>query len=160
MTKAPAIRLATDDDREGIVALIHELNLFEAELSSDRRTDLAAAEECYAAMIARIAGDGGALIVAADGAALMGILALTFVVDEPFVRPDLRRYGLVTDLVVAKEHRGGGIGRMLLQEAEARTRASGLKRLQISALTANRAALEAYESFGFAAHMVTMAKDL
>lgn len=156
---ALTIRLATDDDRDGVIALIHVLNLFEADLSPDRRTDVAAAEECYAAITARMACDGGALIVVVEGAALMGVLALTHATDEPFVRPDLRRYGLVTDLVVAQEHRGRGIGRMLLREAEARTRASGLKRLQICALAANHAALEAYEACGFSAHLITMAKD-
>jgi len=156
----PTIRAATAHDRGGIIALIHALNLFEANLSPDRRTDLAAAEECYAAISARIDRDGGALIVADEGGILLGILALTFATDEPFVIPDLRRYGLVTDLVVDEQHRSGGIGRMLLGQAEALTRASGLKRLQISALAANRAALKAYEGFGFSAHMMTMAKDL
>lgn len=156
----PVIRLATDEDRDGVIALIHALNLHEAALSADRRTDEAAAQECHASITARIARDGGALLVADDDAKILGVLALTFATDEPFVVSEFRRYGLVTDLVVAEPHRGRGIGRMLLLEAEARTRTAGLKRLQIGALAANEAALNAYDASGFVPHMVTMAKDL
>ena len=66
----------------------------------------------------------------------------------------------MTDLVVAEAHRGSGVGRMLLREAEAHCRSAGLKRLQISALAANGAALRAYEASGFAPHMIILAKDL
>jgi len=154
------IRLADDADRNAIVGLIHSLNLHEAALSSDRRTDFAAAEECYTAIKARIARDGGALVVASEGDAILGVLSLAFATDEPFVQADLRRYGVVTDLVVAQAHRNRGIGRMLLAEAERRTKAEGLARLMIGVLSANRSALDTYERSGFAPYMVTLVKDL
>ena len=158
--KQPVIRPATSADREGVIGLIHALNLHEAALSADRRTDRAAAGECHAAIVARIAKDDGALLVACIDADIVGVLALVFATDEPFVVPELRQYGLVTDLVVASAHRGAGIGRRLLGEAERLTRASGSRRLLIGALAANRDALAAYEASGFAAHMVTLAKEL
>ena len=37
---------------------------------------------------------------------------------EPFVRPRMRAYGYVADLVVASGHRGAGIGPRPLAEAE------------------------------------------
>jgi len=88
---APTIRLATDDDRDGVIALIHALNLHEATLSADRRTDEAAAQECHAAITERIASYGGALLVADRDGKLVGVLALAFATDEPFVVPELRR---------------------------------------------------------------------
>jgi ribosomal protein S18 acetylase RimI-like enzyme len=153
------IRLADEIDKDPIVALIHALNLHEASLCADRRTDLAAAEECYAAIRVRIASDGGALVVASEGDIILGVLSLAFATDEPFVQADLRRYGVVTDLVVAQAHRNRGIGRMLLAEAERRTKAEGLARLMIGVLSANRSALDSYERSGFAPHMVTLVKD-
>jgi ribosomal protein S18 acetylase RimI-like enzyme len=156
----PMIRLADEADESAIVALIHSLNLHEAGLCADRREDFAAAEECYTAIRVRIAGDGGALVVASDGDAILGVLSLAFATDEPFVQADLRRYGVVTDLVVAQAYRNRGIGRMLLAEAERRTKAEGLARLMIGVLSANRAALDSYERSGFAPYMVTLAKDL
>jgi GNAT superfamily N-acetyltransferase len=156
-----AIRAARDEDREAIVALIHQLNLHEAALCEDRRTDYAAAEECFEAIWVRIARDGGALVVAVDeDDAPLGVLSLAFATDKPFVREELRRYGVVTDLVVAETHRGSGIGRMLLAEAEERVRREGLSRLLIGVLGANAQALASYRATGFADYMLMLAKDL
>lgn len=157
---AIAIRPAIDSDKGSIVDLIHALNLFEADLCADRRTDFAAAEECYAAIQVRIARDGGALLVACEKDAILGVLSLAFATDEPFVQADLRRYGVVTDLVVAQAHRNRGIGRMLLDEAERLTKEHGLARLLIGVLSANHAALAAYERSGFTPHMLTLGKNL
>ncbi|HSP26671.1 MAG TPA: GNAT family N-acetyltransferase [Saliniramus sp.] len=157
---APTIRLASEADKDAIIALIHALNLYEAELSADRRTDFPAAEECYAAIRARIARDGGALVVACEDEAILGVLSLAFAIDEPFVQADLREYGVVTDLVVSQSHRNRGIGRMLLAEAERRTKERGLARLMIGVLSTNRAALASYEKSGFEPHMVTLSKAL
>jgi ribosomal protein S18 acetylase RimI-like enzyme len=155
-----SIRLAGATDRNAIVGLIHALNLYEATLSADRRTDFAAAEECYEAIKARIARDGGALVVASEEDAILGVLSLAFAVDEPFVKPELRNFGVVTDLVVAQAHRGRGIGRMLLAEAERRTTAEGRARLLIGVLSTNNAALDSYERSGFTPYMVTLGKNL
>jgi GNAT superfamily N-acetyltransferase len=160
MLNKPTIRLADEADEPAIIALIHALNLLEAGLCADRRTDFAAAEECYAAIMARIASDGGALVVACEGDAILGVLSLAFATDEPFVQADLRRYGVVTDLLVAQAHRNRGIGRTLLAEAERRTKAEGHARLMIGVLSANREALDSYERLGFAPYMVTLAKNL
>ncbi len=156
---APAIRETRPPDRPGILALIHALNLYEAALSADRRTD-AAAEECLAAIEDRIARDGGAVLVACEGETVLGVLSLTFATDEPFVRPELRHYGLVTDLVVAGTHRGRGIGGMLLREAESRARDAGCARLMIGVLASNEEARAAYERCGFAPHMLLMGKTI
>jgi ribosomal protein S18 acetylase RimI-like enzyme len=153
------IRLAEEADERAVIALIHALNLHEAGLCADRRTDPAAAEECYTAIRARIASDGGALVVASEGDAILGVLSLAFAVDEPFVQAHLRRHGVVTDLIVAPAHRSRGIGRMLLAEAERRTKAEGLGRLMIGVLSANHAALDSYERSGFAPHMLTLIKN-
>jgi ribosomal protein S18 acetylase RimI-like enzyme len=156
-----AIRPAREEDRAAIVALINQLNLHEAALCDDRRTDLAAAEECHAAILARIAREGGALFVACDAEdAPVGFLSLAFAMDEPFVREELRRYGVVTDLVVAEDRRGSGIGRMLLAEAERRCREQGLRRLLIGALVANAQALASYRASGFGDYMLMLSKGL
>jgi ribosomal protein S18 acetylase RimI-like enzyme len=157
---AMTIRLAEGRDKSAIVDLIHALNLFEAGLCADRRTDFSAAEECFEAIEARIARDGGALVVACEDEAILGVLSLAFAVDEPFVQAELRNHGIVMDLVVAQEHRNRGIGRMLLAEAERRTKARGLARLTIGVLSANRAALASYERSGFAPYMIMLNKNL
>lgn len=156
-----AIRPAEERDRAAIVALIHALNLHEAALCDDRRTDFAAAEECYEAVRARIAREGGALFVACgEGDEPVGFISLAFATDEPFVREELRRYGMVTDLVVAEEHRGSGIGRRLIASVEARVREAGVKRLQIGVLAANEKARSSYLASGFRPYLELMEKEI
>jgi ribosomal protein S18 acetylase RimI-like enzyme len=156
-----AIRPAEERDRAAIVDLIHALNLHEATLCADRRTDFAAAQECYDAVRARIARDGGALFMACSAQdEPLGFISLAFATDEPFVREALRRYGMVTDLVVAPAHRGAGIGRRLIAAAEERVREEGVARLQIGVLAANEDAAASYRAAGYGPHMLMLEKYL
>jgi GNAT superfamily N-acetyltransferase len=87
-------------------------------------------------------------------------MGFTIEEDQPFLREDLRRYGLVTDLIVDEEWRGRGIGRRLLDEAERLARSEGLRRLAIGVLDANGAAARIYRAFGFDDYMRIMTKEL
>ncbi len=107
-----------------------------------------------------IALHGGAILVARNGGAVIGALVLCFDHAETFVRPELRAHGLVADLVVAERARGQGVGRVLLREAERRTRAAGLGAMTISALIGNDPAVRLYTAFGFEPRTVEMIKRL
>jgi putative acetyltransferase len=52
-------------------------------------------------------------------------------------------------LMVAADHRGRGIGRMLLEEAVAWSRAYEIRKLELHVFPWNEPALRLYESFGF-----------
>ena len=115
---------------------------------------------CLSVIEATVARDGGAVLVADDGTRLVGVLALAFSDGEAYVRPEIRSYGRVLDLVVTKDARGLGVGPKLLDEAERRTREAGRASMLVGALIGNDRAIATYERFGFKPHVVDLLKIL
>lgn len=74
------------------------------------------------------------------------------VVSEAALATQLRseRSALLTDLVVADEHRRRGIGSLLVEDACRIARAAGLRRLTLEVRADNEAACGLYERLGFA----------
>jgi len=154
------IRPATAQDTPALVALIDALNRHEAALTDDRRTDFAAARECLASLDARIARTGGGVNVAQCQGDIVGMISWVIEEGEPYLQAHLRRYALITDLVVAGERRGSGIGGALIGSVEDAARAQALPRLAITVLAANQAAIDAYRTQGFVDDMRIMMKSL
>lgn len=155
-----AIRPATAQDAPALVALIDALNHHEAALTDDRRTDIAAARECLASLEARIAQAGGGILVAQHQGETVGMIGWVIEEGEPYLQAHLRRYALITDLVVADARRGSGIGSALIGSVEDAVRAQALPRLAITVLAANQAAIDAYRTRGFVEDMRIMMKSL
>jgi ribosomal protein S18 acetylase RimI-like enzyme len=55
----------------------------------------------------------------------------------------------VHDLAVLPDHRGRGVGRLLLEEAERRARARGSSKLTLEVHATNEGAIRLYRRFGF-----------
>jgi ribosomal protein S18 acetylase RimI-like enzyme len=55
----------------------------------------------------------------------------------------------VHDLAVLPEHRGSGVGRLLLEEVERRARARGSSKLTLEVHASNEGAMRLYRRFGF-----------
>jgi GNAT superfamily N-acetyltransferase len=155
-----AIRPFEEADRADVVGLIHQLNLFEDALSGDRAKDRKAAEACLAGDLKRIDKEGGAIVVAADGAEVIGMMCFIIEQPQPYLRAEVAEVGWVTELVIDERHRGQGIGTRLLEEAERLARDKGIGRLMIAAIVGNRIARQAYERFGFRPAVLELVKDL
>lgn len=154
------LRPYVEADRRFAIALIHQLNVFEDAISGDRAKDHAAAEACLDADLDRAARDGGAVIVAADGSELVGMMAWLIDRPEPYLRSDIGRIAVVAELVVDERCRGQGIGTALLEEAERLAHLHQIKRLRIGVIAGNSIARRAYERFGFRAAAIELTKDL
>lgn len=154
------LRTALPRDRDAVVELIHQLNVFEADLERDRRRDYDAANGYYDELMQRLTRRDGRIVVAEAHGLIIGAMGFSLDQDAVYIADDVRSHGTVTDLVVHEEWRGQGIGRMLLNEAERLTRKAGLKRLVIGVLSANGRAERTYRQFGFEPYAAIMKKEL
>lgn len=154
------LRTAQPHDRTTVVELIHRLNVFEADLTGDRRRDYGAANAYYDDLMTRLSRRGGRIILAEAGRVVVAAMGFSLDQDAAYVTDDVRQHGTVTDLIVDEEYRGQGIGQKLLMEAERLTREAGLKRLVIGALVANERAERTYRTFGFEPYVTILKKEL
>jgi GNAT superfamily N-acetyltransferase len=155
-----AIRRYVEADRAAVVALVHQLNLFEDAISGDRAQDLKAAEACLDSDLRRVEKEGGAVMVGCDGAEVVAMMAFVIDQPQPYLRTEIGQVGWVAELVVDERYRGQGIGTAMLEEAERFARASGVRRMMIGAIAGNHVARKAYERFGFRPAVIELAKDL
>lgn len=155
-----SLRTARGDDREAVVDLLHVLNVYEADLTGDRKRDRAAAAAYYDELQQRLAKRDGRIVLAEADGVVVAAMGFSLDEDAAYVTDDVRRHGTVTDLVVAEEWRGRGVGRMLLVEAERLTREAGFRRLVIGALVANDKAERTYRAFGFAPYVSILSKTV
>jgi ribosomal protein S18 acetylase RimI-like enzyme len=151
---------APETDREAVIALLHELNRTEARLSSDRSTERSAAAACLVSDTQRVREGGGVQLVAVRAGAVIGYGACSIVRGGPFLREDVRTHGYLETLVVAKAHRGAGIGSALLGAIEAHVAGRGLRSLALGHLVANEGAARLYERHGYRAHVTERLKWL
>lgn len=138
----PKVREAKPADAAAIAALLASLGYEVAE--ADVRKRMAALRK------------GGEPVLVAAGEAVVG--ALSWHVTPVLHRP--RPVGRITMLVVDEKMRGGGIGALLVAEAEARLKARGCGLVEV---TSNRKRLRAhafYERLGFERTSYRFGKDV
>jgi ribosomal protein S18 acetylase RimI-like enzyme len=90
----------------------------------------------------------GTLLVARGPGALLGYVVVGFGFSIEFQGVD----AFVDELYVDPAHRGQGIGRRLLEAAEASAKAAGVVAFHLEVDHANPDARRLYESLGYAAH--------
>lgn len=102
-----------------------------------------------------VEGRRGERFVAEDGEGrFLGYIVLGEL--TPFSSP--HPVGFVYDIWVAPEHRGRGVARFLLEEAERWARAKGYGKIKLEVSDANAPAMALYRSAGYRAERVYMAK--
>jgi GNAT superfamily N-acetyltransferase len=154
------LRFYTRADHGAAVALIQATNIAENAFTGDRREERAGASEHWDVLLPRLAESGGEVLLAILEGAVVGLVAWAPATDDLFVVEELRRYGIVEELVVDAAWRRHGIATLLLEEVEARARQAGLPRLLIGVVAGNQPAEAAYARFGFRPHVAIMAKPL
>jgi ribosomal protein S18 acetylase RimI-like enzyme len=157
---AISLRTATAEDRDAVIDLIYALNLFEADLTGDRKRNRAGAVAYYGDLMHRLSQRNGRVVLAEAGGVVVAGMGFSLDEDAAYIADDVRHHGTVTDLIVAEDWRGRGVGRMLLREAERLTREAGFKRLTIGVLATNEAAERTYRAFGFEPYVSILVKSL
>ncbi len=154
------IRPATPADRAALDEQELGLNLFENALVGDRNITPAGGVAAMDKLHQRAEDSQGVVLVGEIGGAVIAHLVLTFERFGPYVREDLRSYALVADLFVREPHRGQGIGRSLIAEAERRAIERGMPRIVLGVVHGNHAAERSYRRQGFRDYVLEMVKDL
>lgn len=132
------VRSASAQDLPAMVGLLQELFAIEADFQGDPDTQ----ERGLRLLLAQ---PGARIWVAEDGGRVVGMCTLQVLISTAEGGP----VGLIEDLVVMGEFRNAGIGRMLLETAEAWAVEQGLSRLQLLADIGNGRALGFYERMGW-----------
>lgn len=102
----------------------------------------------------------GRILVAEQDSDVVGFV--TVLAREPFTELDdpPGTYAFITDLIVLSPHRRKGIGRRLLERAEAFARSAGASELRIGVLNKNAPARTLYSAADFVPHLEILTKKL
>lgn len=102
--------------------------------------------------------DGVVLVADDDDKRVIGF-ALSYRVENlPMFLPT--HYGYISDVTVAAEHRGRGIGGRLFKMTEEKLRSLGVEQIQLQAYRANEGAHRFWQRKGFRQYVGGMSKDL
>jgi GNAT superfamily N-acetyltransferase len=156
----PAItyrRMEPERDLDGLRACLIELQDHEQTVYTRLPPGKDVVDNCITHMLERIEACNGRTIIAEVDDEMAGfVTVLTRVISEDPDDGELE-YGLVSDLVVLGIHRGKGIGRQLMDMAEAHAKSNGVEWLRIGVLAGNQAL---YASLGFEPWYVEHEKKL
>ena len=153
---------AYDPGRDGSLVrqLLIELHEYERSLEPSLPESEKMAEPYLVLLLERCKKWAGHILVAVDHDSVAGlVVVLTKVPPE---EPDevQHEHAYITDLVVLPRCRGVGLGRSLLEHAEALARKSGARILRIDVLAKNSKAHDLYEQFSFQDFTIQMVKQL
>ncbi len=146
--KITALQQATADDRDAIVALVH------AVVDHLNQNDIAQWDEVYPNE-SHVDEDlqNRQLYLAKAGGTLAGIITLNRDSDPEYATADWQYngpdYRVVHRLCVSPALQGQGIGRQMMQLAEAMLKVSGVKSLRLDAFSQNPQALKLYQNLGY-----------
>ena len=145
---------------DGVKACLVELQNFERALNPRMPTGEEIVEFYMPAMMLRCTQCDGAVLVAELDNEVAGYTTVLSKVRSEDLEDGDYEYGLIFDLVVLSEYRQKGIGKKLLQAAEAYARSKDVKWLKIGVLAGNDVANDFYESEGFKSMYVEREKVL
>ena len=148
------------NDREQIRDCVVQLQDFERHLDDRLPSGEDIADEYITQMLFRCRSCDGKVLVADIGDDIAGYVTLLNRVESEELHEGDTVYGLVADLVVKEDHRGSGLGRKLMQAAEAAAKAYGVRWLRVSVMSANVNARTLYLSSGFSELYAEVEKNL
>ncbi len=145
------IDFATEADLPAMADLLHELFTLESDFKPKREKELRGLQ-----LILDAPAIGQLFVLRVDGQ-IAGMANALITVSTA----QGTRVLLLEDVIVGAKHRGGGLGRLLVDHVCAWAKAEGMTRVTLLADQANAPALKFYERLGFqASAMVVRRKGL
>ena len=147
-------------DADAVRACIVELQEFERALEPELPRGAEMAEAYHQTILERCAKHTGRIFVVELDGLVVGFVAVLALVEPEAPDEEQATHAYVSDLVVLPGCRGKGLGRKLLERAEAFARSEGVRILQIGVLSRNQSAARLYRDFGFGDFRIQMTKRL
>ena len=154
------VRQAERSDIPRIIELFKQIDDLHLELEP-RHFRLPFGERRSGAMMMDLMTDpANELWVVAEKAQVLAITVLMRrqTVDHPVMRP--RIFLLVDIVVVDQAHRGKGVGKLLMEQAEKRAYELGCESLELKVYQSNQKALEWYQKIGYQVLLSRLKKDV
>lgn len=152
--------LRLPEDKPACLFFIHGLQIHEHAFEPDRRVDAQVAEDYFAALMKRVAGQEGHTFIAEADAQPVGWAIFLIDHNYVYVVEEQRTFGYIAELFVREDARGRGIGRALIEACEGEGRRRGLKLMMIGVLPANARAAATYAKAGYAPYALELRKYL
>jgi len=149
------IRPASTADRDAILALVPRLAEHGTPPGRDREQIRTVDLDTVAAAIDRRPPEVEVL-VAEDEGGIVGFVHLMTVTDYYTQAP----IGHVSDIVVADQAQGQGVGRALIEAAQAWARGRGYRMMQLFVIPGNTGARALYERMGFRSEWIKYVASL
>ncbi len=161
MSASFVIREYAATDEAALIGLVLELQAYEGQWY-DRVRPAAEIGPWYVAdLLAQCAKDQGTVLIAGRDCHAVGYAVIYVGLSTAGERDEVEyRYGRIGDLYVTEGFRGSGIGRALIAECEARTRAAGVRWLTIRHDPQNVRPAQLYATLGFRAVQTVREKRL
>lgn len=151
------VRAATAANIPAVSALYTQFYRFHARLQPERYRE---AHESGRYPLDVINGERGDLLVAGDGARILGFLHVREAQTPPYAAFHPCRYAEVVDLMVDPACRRQGVATRLLDAAEAWAARRGLSCLELSVLEENEGAARLYAARGYRPVSHTLRKSV
>ena len=153
------IRLAVQEDFEGVGRVFTEENQFHADLVPEiiQVADPIMTADWYAEVLSN---PNSTLFVAEDGMNISGValVELRNSIDDPIFKQ--RRYAHINEIAVLKEYQGLGIGRLLMERIHQWANEQDVEEIELQVWGRNSQAIDFYEKFGYQTWRRTMRKTL
>jgi GNAT superfamily N-acetyltransferase len=155
---AQLIREFCDADLAALRECVVALQEFERTIEPRLRTGEAMADAYCEQLLARRTTQQGIIFVAEIDGRVAGFVAIFAKVPYEDLDDPPGEYALISDLCVLEPYRRRGLGRRLIERAEAYAWASGAVELRIGVLAANEDARSLYRAAGFSPSLEILTK--
>lgn len=150
MSPTTIIRTYAPADESALIGLVRGLIAFEGQWYDRVRPPAEVGPWYVVDLLENCAKDQGTILLAECDGAVAGYAVIYVGLSTAGERDEIEyRYGRIGDLFVEERFRGSGIGRALIAECEARTRAAGVAYLTIRHVPQNERSASLYARLGY-----------
>ena len=160
MTAMKVREYSYGSDFEQLRECVIELQNFERQIDPRLPSGEDIVDEYVTQMQFRCRSCDGQIFVADIDGDIAGYVTLLNRLQSDELHEGDTEYGLIADLVIREKHRGTGLGRKLMEAAEAAAKAYGVRWLRVSVMSVNKNARKLYLSSGFSDLYSELEKDL